>query len=286
MNKNNLSDLLPHVNHRLQKGGLQEEREAQHLILAALDWTPLLFFNHLSPASPPLSAQQVEKIEAILQRRLKREPLSRILGVRGFWKENFFLSSVTLDPRPETEGLIELALSFFTQKPPPQAILDVGTGSGCLLLSLLQEFPTAWGVGTDLQESALATAQKNAAHLRLTERTAFLAGPWMDMIEKSTFFDLIVSNPPYIPTEDIPLLEEEVKTYDPLLALDGGPDGLSGYRHLIPQAAQHLTPTGCLILEMGETQGQQVKEIAQEFLQHTQIHRDLSGKVRYLIAWN
>lgn len=263
--------------------GIENEREAQRLVMAALNWTSLLFFEHLQLSAQPLSGMQLEKIEAVFQRRLQREPLSRILGVRGFWKEVFFLSPFTLDPRPETEGVIEWALSFFSQKPPPQKIIDLGTGTGCLLLSLLQEFPTAWGVGVDCQEGAILTAQKNAAHLQLTARSSFVVGDWMSMLLKGASFDLIVSNPPYISSKKIPFLEREVKDHDPLIALDGGEDGLTCYRHIIPQASQHLSPMGCLILEIGEDQGQRICDVSQSFFSKNQVYTDLNGKERYIV---
>lgn len=279
-----LSHLLPQIVNNLEKVGIEDTRDAQRLVMAALAWTSLLFFEHLQPFAPPLSSQQLHQIEKILQRRLRREPLSRILGVRGFWKEIFFLSPFTLDPRPETEGLVEHALSFFSHKPSPGKILDLGTGTGCLLLSLLAEFPTAWGLGIDIQEGAIATAQKNTTHLNLSERALFLVGNWMDMISEEFFFDLIVSNPPYIPTPDLSCLPDEVKNYDPRLALDGGRHGLACYRHLISQTAHHLSPGGCLMLEIGENQSQQIYGLAQPFFQSIQIHLDLRGQERYIIC--
>ncbi|MGL4426961.1 MAG: peptide chain release factor N(5)-glutamine methyltransferase [Alphaproteobacteria bacterium] len=256
-------------------------REVKAVVLEALQWNVLTLLENLKA---PMALEKGLQVEALLQRRAAGEPLSRIRGTKGFWKHTFGISTDTLDPRPETEGVIEQALSFFQDRPTPQTILDLGTGSGCLLISLLLEFPQAWGFGVDISQAALKLARCNAFSLGASPRVSWLCGHWADMLRLSPHMDLIVSNPPYIETAEIPTLSPEVRCHDPLLALDGGGDGLACYRHLIPQAAQLLSPQGCLILEIGNTQGAAVQSLLAPFFQHIHLIQDLSGHNRIIFA--
>ncbi|MGL4371666.1 MAG: peptide chain release factor N(5)-glutamine methyltransferase, partial [Alphaproteobacteria bacterium] len=232
----------------------------------------------------PITLEEGLQVEALLQRRAAGAPLSRIRGTKGFWKHTFKISPNTLDPRPETEGIVEQALGFFQDCSPPQTILDLGTGSGCLLISLLLEFPQAWGIGVDISQDALKVARRNAVSLGASPRASWLCGHWAGMLRLSPHMDLIVSNPPYIETAEIPTLSPEVRCHDPLLALDGGADGLACYRYLIPQAARLLSPQGCLILEIGNTQGEAVQSLLAPFFQHMRLIQDLSGHNRIVLA--
>ena len=196
----------------------------------------------------------------LLARRLAREPLALIVGRREFWSLEFQVSPATLVPRPDSETLIDAALAVFAGKPAPAKVLDLGTGTGCLLLALLTEFPSAFGVGLDRSPAAAALAKTNAATLGLAGRSAFLAGDWTAPLAGR--FDLIVSNPPYIPSADIPLLMPEVADHEPRSALDGGADGYDAYRAIIADLNNCLTPAGVAVLELGQGQAISVTDIA------------------------
>ncbi|MGJ5011438.1 peptide chain release factor N(5)-glutamine methyltransferase [Bradyrhizobium oligotrophicum] len=199
-----------------------------------------------------LSHEDAQRLEALVQRRLVGEPVARLLGAKEFWGLPLQLSADTLVPRPDTETVVELALEHLAAGGAltrPLRIADLGTGSGAILLALLSELPRAHGVGTDISVGALATARDNARALGLADRAGFVACSYAAAL--SAGFDLIVSNPPYIPSSEISELDIEVRTHDPLRALDGGQDGLDAYRALIPQAAALLRPGGAVIVEVG-----------------------------------
>jgi release factor glutamine methyltransferase len=198
----------------------------------------------------PLTAPDCARITALARRRLKREPVSRILGEKEFFGLTFALSPDVLVPRPETEILVEMALQALGDaRPQGLRIADLGTGSGAILLSVLHGCSDASGVGTDRSEAALRVAQCNAARLNLTDRAAFLACDFASALKAP--FDLLVSNPPYVARMDVPTLEPEVRDHDPHLALDGGPDGLAAYRQIAADAFRLLVPGGHLLVELG-----------------------------------
>ncbi len=208
----------------------------------------------------PITAGEAARIANFAARRLAGEPVSRILGRREFWGLCFRISPDTLDPRPETELLVETVLSHvkalgLTQA--PLRILDLGTGSGCILGALLSELPHAHGIGLDRSEAALAAAQDNLSRLGLRDRASFLCADWMSAIGGGAF-DVIVCNPPYIARSEICQLGLEVRAYDPYLALDGGEDGLEAYRIVIPQAFSALSKGGLLVFEVGHRQSEAV----------------------------
>lgn len=244
---------------QLKSAGLDEaELDARILISAALglDLTGLV-----TQAARPLTAAEASRLAQHAQRRIAGEPVARILGTREFWGLPFRLSEATLVPRPDTETVVELALEIFRERQAshPPRIADIGTGSGAILLALLHEIPDAFGVGTDLSQTALRTARYNAAALGLADRAAFVACSYASALRGP--FDLIVSNPPYIPSGEIPKLIIEVREHDPHLALDGGNDGYDAYRALIPQAAERLAPGGALIVEAGRGQAQNIETL-------------------------
>ena len=209
----------------------------------------------ITSAQRQLTENESAQLEAFVRRRLAGEPVARILGYREFWGLPLQLSSATLVPRPDTETVVELALELLRADDAtnrPLRIADLGTGSGAILLALLSELPTATGFGTDISEQALQTAAANAKRVGLTPRATFIACDYAAGL--SGRFDLMVSNPPYIRSADIPDLALEVRAYDPLAALDGGADGLDAYRALIPQAAGLLAPGAALVVEAGEGQ--------------------------------
>jgi release factor glutamine methyltransferase len=223
--------------------------------LLVLDACGLSHEAYLLAPSRGLSSAERAAIASASARRLAREPVSRILGHREFWGRRFALSPSVLDPRPDTETLVETALDILRDEGRTAAdlrILDLGTGTGCILLTLLAELPNAWGLGVDRDMAALAIARGNAASLGLTERAAFACSNWADAVCGP--FDLVISNPPYIPAADIETLEPEVRCHDPRLALDGGADGLDAYRRIIGDQARVVAPNGWLIFEFGVNQ--------------------------------
>lgn len=202
---------------------------------------------------------QRQAYEAMIERRLRREPVSRILGKKGFWKIMLNVTPDVLSPRPDTETLLDVALLAFAPHE-TFSVIDLGTGSGAILLALLSERTAATGVGSDISSEALAVARENAANLDLNGRATFLRTEWAAGFGDHSF-DLVVSNPPYIPTDHIAGLDPEVRDHDPHLALDGGPDGLQAYRDLAPEVMRILKPGGVFAVEIGWDQGPQVKAL-------------------------
>lgn len=199
-----------------------------------------------------LGAEQVKRLDDYLERRIRREPVSHILGRRGFWNIMVGVTPRVLTPRPETEVIVDHALRLFPEGRPFR-ILDLGVGSGAILLAILAERPAARGLGVDVSEDALAVARDNAARLGMVGRVALLRGDWTTGLADSDF-DLVVSNPPYIASDVIETLEPEVRVYEPRLALDGGPDGLDAYRALAPEILRVLRPGGRFLVEIGYDQ--------------------------------
>lgn len=227
------------------------------------------------------SDSAVTLFDALISRRVKREPVSKILGRRAFWKHEFIVSSATLDPRPDSETLIEAALAHCPAGS-VRRILDLGTGTGCLLLSLLGEYAQTQGVGVDVSEQALKVARENAKLLGLEERAAFRLSDWCAQVGGT--FDLIVSNPPYIAETQAESLMPEVRKYDPFIALFGGADGLDAYRALLPQAYRHLDAEGLLLLELGAGQADAVEALAVDAgFKMVERRADLAGIQRVLI---
>jgi release factor glutamine methyltransferase len=226
-----------------------------------------------------VTPDQQATLDGYLERRLRREPVSRILGRKGFWKIMLNVTPDVLSPRPDTETLIDVALLAFEPGRHFHAI-DLGTGSGAILLALLTERPAAHGVGTDISSEALAVARENAANLGLDGRAAFLRTEWAAGFGDHSF-DLVVSNPPYIPSDDIAGLDPEVRDHDPVLALDGGPDGLQAYRDLAPEIMRILKPGGVFAVEIGWDQGPQVKALFEAAgFTDVKVVRDLGDRDR------
>jgi release factor glutamine methyltransferase len=228
-----------------------------------------------------LGSDAAERLAGFARRRLAGEPIGRILGRREFWSLPFALSPETLEPRPETETVVETALSLVADRQAGLRILDLGTGSGCLLVALLHELPRATGLGIDRSPGALATARGNAKRNGVGDRAAFVASDWAGALNAR--FDLIVSNPPYIPAPDIAGLAPEVREHDPRAALDGGHDGLAAYRTLFAEAAAVLAVPGTLVVEIGAGQEQPVAALAvARNLRVVALARDLGGRPRAL----
>lgn len=265
----------------LAAGGIgAARREARVLVAIALRAEPLAL---LTAPERLLTQAEAVRVQAALARRLGGEPASRIRGQREFWSLDFTIAPGVLDPRPETELLVELALAHGERlkdvwAPAPLRILDLGTGSGCILLSLLQELPESTGVGLDVSPEALAVARANAGQLGLDSRASWICGEWFGPLTGG--FDLIVSNPPYIPAGHVATLERGVRKFDPPEALDGGPDGLAAYRRIIPQLPGFLRVSGGVFVEVGAGQAGMVAAMAKRHGLRAQINRDLAGVPR------
>ncbi len=230
----------------------------------------------------PLSTAAAGRLIGGTARRAARAPLAHIVGVREFWSLAFRVTSDVLIPRPDSETVIEAVLAA---GPPPDArLLDLGTGSGCLLLALLHERPRWSGVGIDRAPDAVAVARANADALGLADRAAFLAGDWAAPLTGR--FEVIVSNPPYIPSDQIAALEPEVRDHEPPPALDGGPDGLDAVRRVAAAAARHLTGGGLLACEVGIGQADAVTALlAEAGFAGLDQRRDLGGVPRCVTGW-
>lgn len=244
---------------QLKAAQLDEAELDARILLGAvlgLDLTGLI-----AQAGRLLSTAEASRLAQHAERRIAGEPVARILGTCEFWGLPFRLSEATLVPRPDTETVVELALEILRERPTsrPPRIADIGTGSGAILLALLHDIPDAFGVGTDLSLTALVTARDNATALGLAGRAAFVACSYAAAL--SGPFDLIVSNPPYIPSAEIPKLGVEVREHDPHLALDGGNDGYDAYRAMIPQASERLAAGGVLIVEAGQGQARNIETL-------------------------
>ena len=205
-----------------------------------------------------ISNEMIEKIIAIESRRLNGEPISKIFKKRDFYNSTFLISNDVLDPRPETELIVEIANNFIN-KNEVKNILDLGTGSGCILLSILKENKMINGLGIDLSKDAISIAKQNSKKLNLETQSNFLISNWMSSVNYK--YDLVVSNPPYIASEDIKKLSKSVKIYDPILSLDGGDDGLNSYRLIASDLKRVVSKNALVIIEIGYNQSLQVIEI-------------------------
>ncbi|SHH77510.1 peptide chain release factor N(5)-glutamine methyltransferase [Marivita hallyeonensis] len=226
-----------------------------------------------APPWTPLSDAQLAELNRYIQRRARREPISHIVGKRAFWMHDFIVTDAVLDPRPETETLVSVASDTSFAR-----VLDLGTGSGCILLSLLYEVPEATGVGVDVSEPALDIARQNAQRVGVEDRVTLLVSDWFDKVEGQ--FDLIVSNPPYIAEVEMPDLAPEL-SFEPRLALTDEADGLTAYRAITSGAGRFLKPSGRLLVEIGPTQAVAVSDLfaAHGFTDVT-VHPDLDGRDR------
>lgn len=265
---------------RLSASGISGARQDARLLLCHA--TGYTFAQLVTEAQTDLSASENEKFDELIARRAAREPVSHLLGRREFWSLSFGVSSAVLDPRPDSETLIEAALDYCSHKDAEIWVLDLGTGSGCLLLSLLTERPNATGVGVDLSSDALGVAVANAERLDLASRAWFLRGDWSATIRAE--FDIVICNPPYVATADIVELEPEVVKFEPLLALDGGTDGLAAYRRLLPNVKNLLSKSGIGVVEIGVGQKDAVSRIIEDSgLVVLEVRPDLAGIDRCLI---
>ncbi len=258
-------------------GGETADADARLLLMGVCRIEPVALVTR---GDAPLSQAEAEQFRAFLDRRVAGEPTSRILGRRAFWTLDLEVRPGVLDPRGDSEALVRLALRVASANTTPtRRILDLGCGSGALLCALLSEREEAFGVGVDLSAEACAATRINLARNGLSERAAVLRGRWCEALRGP--FDLVVSNPPYIPSCDIAGLELEVRAHDPRLALDGGADGLEAYRALFASARRILAPGGALAVEFGFGQAGPVETIARAAaLQKIGGERDIAGRDR------
>jgi release factor glutamine methyltransferase len=226
-----------------------------------------------------LSDDQAAALEGFIARRERREPVSHILGRKGFWKIMLQVTADVLTPRPDTETLVELVLRDLPEAK-PFSVLDLGVGSGAILLAILAERPAGKGLGVDVSDEALAVARENAANLGLAGRVALLRGDWTRGLDDAGF-DLVVANPPYVRSAEIATLAPEVRDHEPRLALDGGPDGLDAYRLLAPEIIRVLKPGGRFAVEIGFDQSAEVETLFRGAgAQAVSTYKDLANRDR------
>ncbi len=217
-----------------------------------------------------VSNEMASRFRALVHQRLQRKPVSRIVGYRHFWKGRFLVTDDVLDPRPETELLVEMAL----RGPPFRRVLDLGTGTGCILGSLLSERPEAMGVGVDISPGALRVASENLIRLDVLDRAELVLSDWFSAVTGQ--FDLIVGNPPYIASTEVPFLEPEVSCWEPARAILGGPDGLECYRKIVAGIGTHLKSGGRVFLEVGAAQARPVRRMFRSVCDlDSHIYKDL-----------
>ncbi len=259
---------------RLAEAGLEDPAREARLLMAhaaGLERATLLDRGQVAP----------EGFTALLERRAAREPLAYITGRQGFWSLELDVSPATLIPRADSETLIEAALAARPERARVASILDLGTGTGCLLLAGLSEYAGAWGIGIDRVPGAVVLAAGNARRTGLAARSAWVAGDWAASIEGR--FDLVLSNPPYIPGADVAGLMPEVSRHEPRGALDGGADGLAAYRALLAVLPGLLAPGGLAVFELGVGQAGAVQALAREAGFRCALRSDLGGVDRALL---
>lgn len=269
----NLANAVDYLTSSFEAAGLADAREeARTLVCIAAGLSKL---DLLMAPAHPLGPEIAAKAENYMERRLAREPVSRIIGRRDFWNVSLEVRSGVLDPRADTERLVEVSLSKVSLGRSLK-ILDVGVGSGAILCALLAELPDATGVGLDISEAACEAARENLLRLDLNGRSRVVHSD-CSLFDESGF-DLVVANPPYIRSVDIARLDPEVARYDPIVALDGGKDGLEAYRAIAKKLPSWLSPGGSFVLEIGFDQGIDVQNLLREAgFQNLRLTQDYNG---------
>lgn len=283
-NKRTAGEIVQSVSRRLKSAGFANPTlDARLLIASVLETDPTRLFSHPEMA---VSEEHLAGIELHVERRLDHEPVSRILGVREFWSLAFEIDEHTLDPRPDSETLVESVLARVVDKTQSLSVLDMGTGSGCLILALLTELPLATGIGIDVNPGAVQAARRNAKNLGLENRVRFECSNWFSetTMDPQKKFDVLISNPPYISDQEIAELDREVVAYDPMVALAGGADGLDAYRALLPEFERRVSENGFIGLEIGWQQARSVEKLGQACgLELESVVKDLAERDRVLI---
>lgn len=276
-----IASALAALTRRFHEAGIDSARIDARVVLGhALGLEPLALFNR---PERPLSAAEAAAVETLAARRAAREPMSHITGTREFWSLSFRVTPATLDPRPDTETIVEAVLDRLTDRTAKWRLLDFGTGSGCILLALLSELPHATGLGIDASPQALEVAQENAARLGMAQRAEFRLGDWGKGLSERV--DAIVSNPPYITLDAIETLEPEVRDFEPRSALVAPENGLACYRAMAPDLARLLKPGGVAVVEVGQGQADSVAAIMSDAKPGFIIRRrtDLAGIERAIV---
>lgn len=277
----NAAIILKNIAASLPNNGTDDpSRDARHLLAMALGRTEAV----LPHETITVSDADQRKLDALIVRRTKGEPIARIRGSREFYSLDFDLDHSTLDPRADSETLVDAALDWINDHQHDSlSLLDLGTGSGCLALSILANAPNATAVGVDIQADAISMARRNADKLGLAHRAVFAESSWDAALDAHAKFQLIISNPPYIPRPDLSGLMDEVRLYDPMVSLDGGEDGLDEWRKLGPIISRRLDDQGAAIVELGQGQEAEVTAIfAEAGLILEEQRLDLSGIIRCL----
>ncbi len=280
-----LESILKYAKLQLREGEIASWALDAELLLCKVIEKPR---EYLLRGEGELTAQQKQAFDAMIARRLLREPMAHLLGMREFWGREFSVTKDTLDPRPDSETLIEAVLQQFPNKNECLNVLDMGTGTGCLLLTILAEYPGALGVGVDISPAALSVAKQNGEQLEVSSRVQWQCMDAANVADDSAFkaaFDLVITNPPYIPSADILTLEPEVASYEPKSALDGGLDGFDCYQGFAPAIAAALKQGGVAVIEAGVGQAEKIAAIMQaQGLLHKITHNDLSGIARAVVV--
>jgi len=269
--------LLCEAGQWLREAGVEQPRvEARLLLGHVLGLRPLALPLE---ADRPVPEAEAARFRALLRRRVAREPLAYITGSCGFWTLDLAVTPEVLIPRPDTETVVAAALDHAGDRAAVRRVLDLGTGSGAILLALLAECPYAFGLGVDLSAGALAVARANAAASGLAGRACFVRGDWAEAVRGR--FDIVAANPPYVATGTIATLEPEVARHEPLAALDGGSDGLRCYRAIVPALPRLIAPGGVAVVEIGAGQAESVAAMAEAAgLRRVEIRQDLGGVPR------
>lgn len=275
-----ITTILARVRDELTRAGFADAaaREARYILHACgIDDTAIL-----ADGARGVTADRIAQIEKVAARRAGREPLSRIRGVREFYGLNFHLNDATLDPRPDTEILVQGAIEWAQARPRSVLrMLDLGTGTGCIPIAILKHLPDLCAVAVDVAPDAIVAASENARLNGVEGRMTVLQSSWADGVTGT--FDLITSNPPYIPSGDIPNLDPEVTNHDPILALDGGGDGFVAHRNVLIAIKKHLEGTGLALIEMGAGQLADMRETVIEYgLDVDRIYMDYAGIPRVI----
>ena len=261
----------------LQLAGIHEPQREARLLLSYVTGLPMsrIFTN----PDTELNSVEHKAFDGLVSRRLNHEPISHLLGTREFWSLNFLVGAQVLDPRPASETLVETAFKYFNDQNASFSVLDLGTGSGCLVLSVLSERPHAGGLGIDVSSAALGIARQNAILQSLSERVSFKYGDWAKNLYGE--FDLILCNPPYIAAHEMNNLASGIINFEPSISLFGGVDGLSAYRKLSDDIAKLLSPKGIAIIECGQGQSESVNQILKKAgLTQIDTNKDISGITR------
>ena len=275
--------------YKLRKVGIETANLDCRILLTKSLQRNKILFNH---EYINVTDKEIKNFKKLIEQRLSRKPVSRIINKRNFWKMEFKLNEATLDPRSDSETLIGAVLTHFTDKLEFLKILDLGSGSGCLGLSLLDEYKNSKVAFFDISQKSLEIVKNNSLNFGLSKRSKFLHLNWRDedwdtdliKIQNDTKFDVVISNPPYIPTDDIKKLQKEVKEYDPIVALDGGKDGLDAYKLIIPKLRNIVKTNGKIFFEIGKGQENFVSKIGVEYgLKLVEIKKDLSGVNRVIV---